>query len=331
MQHSRDIRAAIALALGLIVAPLVTEAQQPAKIHRIGFLGPSVSGDDPRVENLRQFREGLRELGYVEGKNIAIEWRLADTPDLYPSLVADLVRLNVDVIVTVNTQGALAAKRATTAIPIAFTSIADPIGSGLVTSLAKPGGNLTGLSNLLPDVSAKRLQLLKDTFPKIARVAVLFNGSNPGNVHAATEMQQAAPALRVKLQPLDVRDPAHLGNAFDELRRERPDALLIVQDVSFLNHRLRIADFARGSRLPTMYDAREFVDVGGLMSYGPSRSDLFRRVATYIDKILKGAKPADLPVELPTKFELVVNLKTAKALGLTIPASLLQRADQVIE
>jgi len=315
----------------LLAAPFAAEAQATAKMSRIGFLGPSVSGDDPRVENLRQFREGLRELGHVEGKNLAIEWRLAASYELYPALAAELVRLNVDVIVTPNTPAALAAKRATTAIPIVFTSIADPVGSGLVASLPRPGGNLTGLSNLLPDMSAKRLQLLKETFPKIARVAVLFNASNSGNVRGASEVQGAAPALRVQLQRVDVRGPEDLGRAFDDMARARADALIVLQDAFLLSHRRQIVDFAVGRRLPMIFDAREFVDVGGLISYGPSRSEQFRRVSWYIDKILKGAKPADLPVELPTKFEPFVNLKTAKTLGLTVPRSLLLRADEVIE
>jgi ABC-type uncharacterized transport system substrate-binding protein len=322
---------AIVLAACLAASALAADAQPSSKVPRIGFLGPRVSGDDPRVENLRQFHEGLRELGYVDGKNITIEWRLADTYEHYPVLAAELVRLNVDVLVTPNTPAALALKRATTAIPIVFTSIADPVGSGLVTSLARPGGNLTGLSNMLPDLGAKRLELLKEAVPKVTRVAILFNASNPGHARAAREVEDAAPALRVQLQPLDVRGPHDLERSFSEMGKKHAGALLVLQDAFFLNHRLRIADFARKSRLPTMYDAREFVDVGGLISYGPSRSDLFRRVALYIDKILKGAKPYDLPVEQPTKFELIVNLKTAKALGLALPRSLLSRVDQVIE
>lgn len=323
--------ALIAIVLGLIAVPPAVEAQRPEKLSRVGFLGPSVSGDDPRVENLRQFREGLRELGYVEGKNIAIEWRLAASYDLYPALVAELVRLNVDVIVTPNTPAALAAKRATKTIPIVFTAIADPVGSGLVASFARPGGNLTGLTNLMPDVSAKRLQLLKETFPKIARVAVLFNASNPGNVRTAKESEDAAPSLSVQLQSLDAQNANGLRRAFDAIGRERTDALVVLQDAFLLNHRVPIAEFASSKRLPTIFDAGEFVDAGGLMSYGPSRTEMFHRVAFYIDKILKGAKPADLPVEQPTRFELVINLKSAKALDLTIPPSLLQRANRVIE
>ena len=237
----------------------------------------------------------------------------------------------MDVIVTPNTPAALAAKRATTVIPIVFTAIADPVGSGIVTSLARPGGNLTGLTNLMPEVSAKRLQLLKETFPKIARVAVLFNAQNPGNVRTAKDTQDAAPTLKLKLQTLDAQGADDLRRAFDAIARERADALVVLQDAFLLNHRVSIADFASRNRMPTIFDAREFVDVGGLMSYGPSRTEMFHRVAFYIDKILKGAKPADLPVEQPAKLELVVNLKSAKALGLAIPLPLLQRADTVIE
>lgn len=323
--------ASIALVVSLIAVPIVVEAQQPNKVSRIGFLGPRVAGDDPRVENLLQFRKGLRELGYVEGENIAIEWRLAASYELYPSLVAELVGLNVDVIVTPNTPAALAAKRATTVIPIVFTAIADPIGSGLVASLARPSGNLTGLTNLMPEVSAKRLQLLKEAFPKIARVAVLFNSQNPGNVRAAKDLQDAAPMLQLKLQPLDAQGPEDLRQAFDAMVREHADALVVLQDAFLLNHRVPIVDSASKNRLPTIFDAREFVDIGGLISYGPSRTEMFHRVAYYIDKILKGARPADLPVEQPAKFELVVNLKSAKALGFTIPPSVLHRADMVIE
>ena len=323
--------ASIALVLGLIAAPTAVDAQRPDRVTRVGFLGPRVSGDDPRTHNLLQFREGLRELGYVEGKNLTIEWRLAASYESYPSLAAELVRLKVDVIVTPNTPAALAAKRATTVIPIVFTAIADPVGSGLVTSLARPGGNLTGLTNLMPEVSAKRLQLLKETFPKIARVAVLFNAQNPGNVRTAKDTQDAAPTLKLKLQTLDAQGADDLRRAFDAIARERADALVVLQDAFLLNHRVSIADFASRNRMPTIFDAREFVDVGGLMSYGPSRTEMFHRVAFYIDKILKGAKPADLPVEQPAKLELVVNLKSAKALGLAIPLPLLQRADTVIE
>jgi putative tryptophan/tyrosine transport system substrate-binding protein len=317
--------------VALALFSLLAWSQPQAKIVRIGFIGPSVSGDDPRVENLRQLREGLRELGYVEGRNLTIEWRLAETFERYPSLVAELIRLNVDVIVTPNTPGALAAKHATNTIPIVFTAIADPVGSGLVSSLARPGGNLTGLSNLMPDVSAKRLQLLKNTFPKVTRVALLFNGSNPGNARTEAELQETGAALKVKLQSLDVRSPDQLRRALDELTREHADALLVLQDPLLLNQRVPIAQFALKHRLPTMYDAREFVDVGGLMSYGPSRSDLFRRVGSYIDRILRGAKPGDLPVELPSKFELILNARTARALGVTIPQALRTQADQIID
>ena len=331
MMKPRIHTASIALVVSLIAAPSVSEAQRSANVTQIGFLGPSVSADDPRAENFRQFQEGLRELGYVEGKNISIVWRLVESYELYPAKAAELVGLKVAVIVTPNTPAALAAKSATTAIPIVFTLVTDPVESGLVASLSRPGGNVTGLSNIQSDLTAKRLQLLKETLPTVARVAILFNASNPGNARSARVALNAAPALRLNAVPFDARNPDQLARAFDEMKRERPDALLVLQDAFLLGVAPQVAEFAKRNRLPTMYDAREFVDVGGLMSYGPSRSELFRRVAVYVDKILKGAKPADLPVEQPTRFELIINLKTAKGLDITIPQSLLGRADEVIQ
>ena len=327
----RPIGLAVVLAVSLTLAPLVVEAQPAAKVGRLGFLGPSFSEDDPRAENLRAFREALQNLGYVDGKTIAIEWRLADNYELYPALAAELVRLNVNVLVTPNTPGALAAKRATSTIPIVIIAVGDPVGSGIVSSLARPGGNVTGLSIFATDLYAKRLELLKEALPKTSRVALLFNPTNPVNVPLVKETQDAARKLKVQFHPVGVRDLDDFERAFAEMNKERIDGLMIAQDAFLLNHRIRIADFARRNRMPTMYEVREFVEVGGLMSYGPSRSDSFRRAAIYVDKILKGAKPADLPVEQPTKFELVINLKTAKAIGLTIPQSVLGRADHVIE
>src|SRR6267143_1818694 len=237
-----DRRAFLVTAVAAVIAgPRTIYAQAAGKVPRIGFLGPSISGDDPRVENFRQFREGLRELGYIEGKTITIEWRLADKYELYPALAAELVRLNVNVLVTPNTPGALAAKRATTTIPIVFTTVGDPVGSGLVASLARPGGNITGLSILATDLSAKRLELLKETSRKISRVAILFNLSNPVHALVVREVQDAADALRMQLQPFDVQGPGDFERAFDEMSRERTDALMVAQDAFLLNNRIRIA------------------------------------------------------------------------------------------
>ena len=287
----------------------------------------------PAVSHLYgAFRQRLRELGYVDGQNIAFEVRSAEgRAERLPDLAADLVRLKVDVIVAGGTPAPLAAKRATTAIPIVMASAGDPVGSGLVASLARPGGNVTGLSLLVPELGGKRLQLLKEVVPGVSRVAVLWNAANPYPVLVWRQTEAAARALGVHLQSLDVRGPDDLEGAFAAATRGRAGALITVEDPLTFGQRKRIVDFAARARLPAMYGFREFVDAGGLMSYAASLADLSRRAATYVDKILKGAKPADLPVEQPTKFELVINLKTAKALGLTIPPSVLIRADQVIQ
>ena len=313
---------------GALAAPIVAAAQQPGKIARIGLMGGSHSDSDPFIE---AFKQGLRELGYVEGKNIRIEYRLAaGKTELLPSLAADLVRLKVDVIVA-SSQGAVAAKQATTAIPIVMPIITDPVRLGLVASLARPGGNATGLATQNDELPGKWLQLVKETLPNASRVAVLVHPTYDGGVQLKAS-GVAARALGFRLQTLKLEGPGDFTTAFAEVQKDRAEALIVSSSPLFYLHRRRLVEFAAKQRLPAIYHQSEFVMVsGGLMSYAPDFRDLFRRAATYVDKILKGAKPADLPVEQPTKFELVINLKTAKTLGLTIPPSLLARADQVIE
>jgi putative ABC transport system substrate-binding protein len=279
------------------------------------------------------FRQGLGEFGYTEGQNITIEYRWAEGKyDRFPDLVADLVRLKVDVIVTAGTPGALAAKQATKTIPIVMAVAADAVGAGLVASLARPGGNVTGSTTIAQELEGKRLELLREVVPRLSRVAVLWNPANPVQPIILKQTQLAAPALHLRLEPIvGVSGVRELEGAFATISRVRPDALILLADRFLLAERTRIVEFAAKRRLPTMYPYREMVKAGGLMSYSPSYPDLFRRAATYVDKILRGAKPADLPVEQPIKLELVINLKTAKALGLTIPQSLLRRADEVIQ
>ena len=315
----------------LLAAPRAAEAQPAGRVPRIGFLGTrSPSDTSPYLD---AFRQGLRELGRVEGQNIVIDYRFAEGRfDRLSDLAAELVRLKVDIIVAATTPAAVAAKKATETIPIVAISVGDPVGLGLIASLARPGGNLTGLSYSVGlEIAGKGLELLKETVPKVRRVAILSNPGNPFQPLAITEVNVAARSLGVQLQLLEARGPNELDGAFAAMAQERVGALLVVADSLFLLHRTRLADLAARSRLPAAYGSTENVEAGGLMSYGPSIRDFYRRAATYVDKILKGAKPGDLPVEQPTKFELVINLKTAKALGLTIPPSLLQRADEVIE
>ena len=314
----------------LLAAPLVADAQQPKHVPRIGLLnGSSPSSVASRIE---AFRQGLQELGYVEGQNIVIEYRYADgKSDRLPALAAELVRLKVNLIVTGGPAPTRAANATTSTIPIVMAQDPDPVGNGFVASLARPGGNITGLSTVAPELSAKRLELLKEILPKLARIAVVGNSSDPGSAQALEETELAAVAIGVMLQYLDVRDAKDIENAFREASKARADALLLLPSFVFNSYRTEIAAIAVKSRLPAMSYQKEFVEEGGLVSYGTSFTDLFRRAATYVDKILKGAKPADVPVEQPTKFELVINLKTARALGLTIPQSLLLRADEVIQ
>jgi len=319
------------VSVGLLAAPFAFEAQQPGRVPRIGFLSVTSPSDRPPL--LDAFRQGLRELRWVEGQNIVIDYRYAEgRVDRLPDLAAELVRLKVDLIVSGGTQGVTAAKNATETIPIVMIAVRDSVGTGLIASLARPGGNVTGVSGYAGlETVAKQLELLKETVPKIRRVAILSNPANAYHQLAIREVTVAARSLGVQLQLLEARGPNEFDGAFAAMAKERVGALLVVSDSIFNSHRTRLADLAARSRLPAAYGVRESVEAGGLMSYGPSFLDLYRRSAAYVDKILKGAKPADLPVEQPTKFELVINLKTAKSLGLTIPPSLLQRADQVIE
>jgi putative ABC transport system substrate-binding protein len=304
------------------------QAQQPNKVPRIGFLAtvsPSTISD--RVE---AFRQGLRELGYVEGKNIVIEWRYAEgKPE--GEVAAELVRLKVDVIVTAGPPGTRSAKEATVTIPIVMTNDTDPVGNGFVASLAHPGGNITGLSNLAPELSGKRLELLKEIVSKLSRVAVLGTSTRPGNAQALKETERAAGTFGVRLQYLDVLSSKDIETAFRATGKGRAEAVLVFGGPVLNSHRTQIADLAAKNRLPAIYERAEFMDGGGLMYYGASVTDMYRRAATYVDKILKGRKPADLPVEQPTKFEFMINLKTAKQIGLTIPQSMLYRADKVIK
>jgi putative tryptophan/tyrosine transport system substrate-binding protein len=326
-----DRRAFLAGAAALLAAPLAAEAQPAGKVPRIGYLALNPAAN-PHLHEA--FRQGLRDLGYVEGRNVVIEYREAEgKPERLPALAAELVALKVDVLVAQPTVAALAAKQATRTLPIVFP-VAEAVMSGLVTSLARPGGNITGLTVLAPEMVAKGLELLKQAVPGVSRVAVLWHpGAFPERMakDMRKEVEVAARVLGVRLQFLATRGPDDFDRAFSEMIRARAGALTVLGGSMFVSERRRLVDLAAKNRLPAVYTSRESVDAGGLMAYGPSVPDLFRRAATYVDKILKGAKPGDLPVEQPTKFELVINLKTAKALGLTIPASLLQRADQVIE
>jgi putative tryptophan/tyrosine transport system substrate-binding protein len=320
--------------LFLIVALLSesagAKAQQPTKVPRIGFLGTaSASANLVRIE---AFRQGLRELGYVEGKSIVIEYRWAEGKlDRIPALAAELVRLKVDIIVASGTTSTRAAKEATATIPIVMGFNNDPVGNGFVASLAHPGGNITGLSNLAPEISGKQLELLREIVPRLSRVAVLGTSTTPGSAQARREIELAAGALKVQLQYLDVLPTKDVEAAFRDASKGRADAVLVLQGSVALSQRSQLADLAVKNRLPAIYYSPEYVEDGGLMTYSVSVTDLFRRAATYVDKILKGAKPADLPVEQPTKFELVINLKAAKQIGLTIPPNVLARADKVIK
>ena len=314
------------------IAPRAGQAQQQGKIPRIGFLHPAVPQNNTSPF-LEAFRQGLRELGYVEGKNIQLEVRWGEGKlERLPALADELVRLKVDVILASSSPSVLAAKQATRTIPIVMPLSSDPVGDGLVASLARPGGNITGLSLMAPEVGAKRLQLLKEVLPKPSRaVAVLWNPAYTGMSARFRDAQRHASAAGVNVRSLEVRDIRELEKALDAITRKRADALILLADPLTLSQRLRIVEFAAEARLPAMYEISEFTDAGGLMSYGPNPSEMFRRAATYVDRILKGAKPGDLPIEQPTKIELVINLKTAKALGITIPRAVLLRADRVIE
>ena len=328
--HSSEVSKSVfcvALSALLFALCVPAQAQQTGKIPRIGY----ISGSPPNSERTDAFRLGLRELGHVEGKNIVIEWRSAEGKlDRLPALAADLVRLKVDMIVTPGATSTRAAKEATSTIPIVMTQDPDPIGNGFVASLARPGGNITGLSNLNRELSGKRLELLKEVVPKLSRVAVFGTSTFPGNAQNKKETELAAGALGVKLQYLDVLGPKDIDAAFRGASKGRAEAVLAMGGGVLNSLRAQIVELAAKSRLPAIYFFREFVEDGGLMSYGVSLTDLDHRAAVYVDKILKGAKPADLPVEQPTKFEFIINLKAAKQIGLTIPPNVLARADKVI-
>jgi putative ABC transport system substrate-binding protein len=308
----------------------LAEAQQTKKVPRIGYLGGGSPSSNPaRIE---AFRQGLRELGYVEGEIILIEWRYAEEKlDRLPALAAELVNLKVDVIVTAGPSVTRAAKAATNTIPVVMAFDSDPVGNGFVASLGRPGGNITGLSTLAPELSGKRLELLKEVVPRLQRMAVFGTSTYPSNAQALTETELAAAASGVKLQYLDVLGPKDIESAFRAASKGRADAALVLQNPLLVFQRTEVVDFAVKSRLPAIYPQTEYTEAGGLLYYGANTPDLFRRAATYVDKILKGAKPADLPVEQPTKFELVINLKTAKQIGVTIPPNVLARADKVIK
>ena len=320
----------ILVLVALLALGVIAEAQQPKKVPRIGFLGASSAS--VLAARIEAFRQGLRDLGYVEGKNIVIEWRSAEGKlDRLPALAAELVRLKVDVIVTTGPAPTRPAKEATSTIPIVMAFDNDPVGNGFVASLARPGGNITGLSTLAPEISGKQLEVLKEIVPRLSRVAVLGSSTTPGNAQSLKETELAAGAFGVKVQYLDVRDPKDIDTAFQATGKGRADAILVLTSPVFNPYRTEIADLAAKNRLPAIYSTPEFVEDGGLMTYGVSLTDLYRRAATYVDKILKGAKPVDLPVEQPTKFEFIINLKAAKQIGLTIPPNVLVRADKVIK
>jgi ABC-type uncharacterized transport system substrate-binding protein len=328
----RRIGFAVVLAVGLTLAPLGAGAQQQlGKVPRVGVLLTGFESD--ASTNVEALRQGLREHGYVEGRNIVVDYRYGDANfDRLPQLAADLVGLGVDLIVTSGTPPTLAAQNATRTIPIVMTVVGDPIAAGFIASFARPGGQVTGLTQISTELDGKRLTLLKEAFPKVSRLAVLFDPSASGQSVPLRDTQTAARALGVNLLPLKLRGPdPDLESAFRTATRERAGALLVVAGPVQERHQKRIVDLAAKNRLPAMYAQRGYADVGGLMAYGVSLPDLYRRAATYVDKILKGAKPADLPVEQPTKFELVINLKTANALGFKIPPTIFHRADHVIQ
>jgi putative ABC transport system substrate-binding protein len=326
----QDLKWLGALLCLIVMAERVALAQQPKKFPRIGYLiavSPSASAN-----RIQAFRQGLRELGYVEGSNILIEYRYAEGKlDYLPALAAELVRLKVDIIVTAGGQATRAAKKATATIPIVMTNDPDPVGAGFVTSLGRPGGNITGLSTLAPELGGKRLDLLREIVPTLSRVAVIGTSSQPGHAQAIKELEATAKFLKVQIQFLDILVSTDIEAAFRTAAERRADAVLTLTSPLLRSQRVQLADATVKNRIPAIYNDIQFIEAGGLIFYGVSFLELDRRAATYVERILKGAKPADLPVEQPTKFELVINLKAAKALGLTIPPSLLQRADQVIE
>lgn len=325
----RKTVAVIAMALAILIFTPPVAAQQ-AKVYRIGFISPASSS--AMAARDEAFRQGLHALGYIVGQNITIEYRWADgKAERLPGFAAELVDLKLDIIVTHGGEATRAVQQVSTTVPIVIAAADDPLASGLVASLARPGGNTTGLSILTPDLTGKRLQLLKEILPRLTRVGVLWNPGNPISEPELRKADVAAASLGLQLQSLGVRDPREFASAFSSMKKERADALFLLSDAMFFGRRKEIVDLAASNRLPLVAHLREFADAGGLMTYGPNVLELHRRAATYVDRILKGAKPADLPVEQPVKFDLVINLKAARALGITVPASLLGRADHVIE
>jgi len=320
----------LAIATTLLAMPLPGETQNARKIYRVGYLGNSSASLEPDL--VEAFRQGMRDLGYIEGKNLVIEFRWAEGRyDRFASLVTDLIHLPVDVIVTAGTPGTLAAKNATKTIPLVIAVSGDAVGSGLIESLARPGGNVTGLTTMVPELEGKRLELLLEILPKLARITVLKNDANPLMAILFRQTAAAAKSSGVALEAVDIRAVDDFEKAFASIAKARPDAIIVLADRFLLAERERILTFAAKERFAAMYPYREFVERGGLISYSPNYAESFRSAARYVDKILKGAKPADLPVEQPTKFELVVNMKTAKTLGFKIPNSILLRADGVIK
>ena len=324
---ARDLMALVG-SLGLLGLPVKAYPQQSAALRRIGIL---LVASSPESKYAQAFIQGLRDAGYAEGHDVVIEWLYANgVYDRIPGLVADLIQRKVEVIVVETTVAAQAVKRATSSIPIVMALVGDPVGSGLVASLAQPGGNVTGLSSMMADISAKRLQLLKEALPRVTRVAVLWNPETPWHAKVVQDLKAVAPSLRIELSFVAARTPEQFIPAFSAVRQARAQALYVIEDPVFYKHRMTLVELASKARLPIIYWEKEFAQAGGLMSYGANYSDLMRRSVWYVDKILKGVKPADLPIEQPTKFEFVVNLRAAKALGLTIPESILVRADEVI-
>jgi putative ABC transport system substrate-binding protein len=327
-------RAFVAGGFGFLAAPFAAAAQPSGRIPRVGYLSGGWRGDPPHVAG-EAFRQGLRDLGYVEGRSLTLEIRFAEGRlDRYPALVTELVRLPVDVIVAPGTAAAQAARKATSTIPIVIVLAGNPVGDGLIKSFARPGGNVTGTTSVSPEMGGKYLELLREAVPTVSRVAVLWNPLSPPHVRLVKETEAAGRTLGLSVQPVSAQRPDELDGAFAAMARGAADGLIVLSDPMFdgsRRERFRIAELVAKGRLPTLYSIRELTQEGGLMSYGPNQPALFRRAAGYVDKILKGARPADLPVEQPTKFELVINLKTAKALGLTIPPTVLARADELIQ
>ncbi len=318
------------VATGALLAAPFARAQPAGQVHRIGFLGNSTAALEANL--VAPFREGLRDLGHLEGRNSVIEFRWAEGDyERFPALIAELAARKVEVIVTAGTPAALAAKKAAPSIPLVMVAVGDPVATGLVASLARPGGNITGVSSIAPELEGKRLQLLREVFPKLSHVSVLWNPRNPFHVGSVTQTRAAAQALRIAVTFLGAQSTGEVLAALAVMAKERPQALVVLADRVFLHERARIVDFAAKNHMLTVATHQELVDAGGLMSFGPNYPDMHRRAAVYVDKILKGAKPSELPIEQPTKFEIVINLRTARLLDLKIPGSILQRADRIIE